>query len=1337
MDSQEKFNMLFDSTDTETGVQNAINVFHLLNDTLELLSVTSTNFSKTGQLISASFEAQDATGKKYNQTIRQLTDEVLKLHAASNKLYNEKGFASSQNPNMLFGITNQSMDEQSDNILNRMEKVHIRALSADKQFDETRIAQKISYEQKLSEEVIAFEIKRNNTISAIEQKRQVEMMNQEAKFNSEYRTFLNNRNTSQPTTGPSALGSMFNTASGFIVAQAFLQATTAIKDSITSAEELEIKIGRIQAISVDSGKSIRSWSEEFITMSNRFGESANKIAETTYKIITSGAGNSQHAGNILESALGLSTITGASSDSSAKLITDSINAFKMNATDAKQIGADFFAMIQNGNINFEELSSQFGNVSALTTKLGLSFHDTTAMIKTLTEEGMNTSNAIKAVQSVMNLVLKPSKEMDAVWKDMSVSSFENAVQVYGLAGALQKINDVADKGGITELTTALGSWRTATGVTLFTGGGVDKLKENIENASGSISKLQEQLSKSQDTPGKKLQIETEKIKNYFLEMGEKIIDILSTVNTAIDGVSNIMPQLTAVIVTGTIAFIAFNTAMMFTGTGMLSMIATKIIPLMGSLEALNVAVMAGPAGWVLLAGAIVAFGAYEILTYENSQHAFERYQKEKIESIEQNTAREKDLVNQQTNENLKNIDKEYQAIQKINADARSLYVNTAQIIKDELKNINESLKNTVESDVDIMKNSIKGLEEVISNAKQQIKESEKFLSDFASTRDKKRFDLSIADKTDPEKKKALEGRAQELMKEATQASSESFNTKDLEEQRIFWEESVAKRKEALELADEIGNIDRKNLKEVTNLQEKVLKNNQEKARIERDIAEATRKQIEAQAGLFEKSGQANERRNIKESEAIAKFNESKSKHKNVSALGRTEFNVDYSDQQAQIGLSNSSIKSAEEYKHHIEELTIKYKEINQEGEKLHRQVLDNGAVTAKMPTDAKLVLDIEKQTNEVYKQRIALRKKDQEQAEDEARAKKQNLRDFETFAKEAIKFSFDEKDNKLTKTNAQSQLDKYLTIQNKAEEALGKAGIDPGAQAQLSITLATKEADLRKQVDAVLAINRFDLEAQNIEKSKGLRIKTEKEIGEEKQRWLDRENTTMERIIAEFKAISSKGYSSYDPEYTPVEDTITQLSTKGRSPDLNAAEKLAKTLTSDKEFGDTQVRAEGVLSSIQEYKNAQEKFNALENESAKATDRAAAGISELTSKISDLADMAAIATQTIPTEAPPEQHALGGRTGGWNHWRHGRDRLHAMLTPGESVLNSHATSKFYSQIMGMNQGFPPRTFAGGGAVTTVGDITVNVEGQKTTQSTIRELGFALKRAIQRGEISLS
>lgn len=83
----------------------------------------------------------------------------------------------------------------------------------------------------------------------------------------------------------------------------------------------------------------------------------------------------------------------------------------------------------------------------------------------------------------------------------------------------------------------------------------------------------------------------------------------------------------------------------------------------------------------------------------------------------------------------------------------------------------------------------------------------------------------------------------------------------------------------------------------------------------------------------------------------------------------------------------------------------------------------------------------------------------------------------------------------------------------------------------------------------------------------------------------------------------------------------------------------------------------------------------------------------------------------------------------------GQDTVHAMLTPGEFVVNKASTNKFFSDLSAINSGSKPVRREQGGSITNVGDVNVTIQGGDSPSATVREIGQSLRREIRRGTLS--
>lgn len=82
----------------------------------------------------------------------------------------------------------------------------------------------------------------------------------------------------------------------------------------------------------------------------------------------------------------------------------------------------------------------------------------------------------------------------------------------------------------------------------------------------------------------------------------------------------------------------------------------------------------------------------------------------------------------------------------------------------------------------------------------------------------------------------------------------------------------------------------------------------------------------------------------------------------------------------------------------------------------------------------------------------------------------------------------------------------------------------------------------------------------------------------------------------------------------------------------------------------------------------------------------------------------------------------------------GTDRIHAMLSRDEFVVNARSSRRFYSQLQAINSGQAPTFRSQGGPVTNVTIGDVNVQGGSTPSKTGRAIANELRRELRRGSI---
>jgi len=1146
--------------------------------------------------------------------------------------------------------------------------------------------------------------------------------------------------------GPDFMDNMLSTAGGMISAQIFMSVTGALTDSIKQAQQFEIEIARIQDISSGAAKTTKQWSDELVNLSNTFGKDIKEVSDGTYEALASHAVDATQAPAFMESAGKFSTVTGASTSDAVKLLTDTMNAYNIKAGESEQVSADFFAMIQKGNINVNELAAGFGNVQALAAKLGIGFKETNSVIAAMTSEGVNTSIAIKLLGNLMNLTLKPSKQMADVFKDLGASSFENLIQIRGFAGALGALNDVAEKKGLTELTTQLGSWRTAQGVSLLTGDGFTKFKNDMGEMSGSVAEFGAKFANIMSTPGKQIEVESQKIKNYFMvEIGETIIKTVASASVAMGGFTNVMAEIVPILEAAAIGLTTYKIAMLASTISVEGMTASVL--------ALDSALLLSPLGWAIAGAAVAGFVAYEILSYKTDEEKFQELQGKKIKSLDDMYEKQKETIHKQSEIAKENMDAQAQQLYEMGSETRQVYDNVAQKVKSSMSGINESLSSSFAEHIELMKNSIKGLEETIKNSMSIIKEDAHIIADLNASEDKRAFNNSIEGLTGPKRDKAIVAHGKDIEAQGLSDLSASAQTTDIEQQNELRRKGLDEIKEARSLFAEAQKDVHEAGKDEVKQKQEVLKIEQEIAKLEESHRYA--QQREDQQDLENAQREAENLRKLENTHnKISKKGISNNAYGKASnAYGIQELNMD----DKRIRENNAEGHNDTDYARKHKELEDKLVEAqNKTSIDTQIHALD---IEKEMLGLKEKELDVLKQNDKIYADRAEKAKKDLEE-------QKKALDEVKKLSSEIIKFNVDKGDGKAkTFADYQSDQKKLTDLEQKLNEAESKAGgsISLGDHLSIDAKIEEKKHDLKTMGDALFgadAANALDQSVKkNIEGLHQLRDGLAQSLDTVSKKGTDAVKDILDRLeILNQKTVSSYGVFDFDKIKNHNDILDAQKALKAaQTPDQQQAvldtkiAPLSKTLLNTKYDDNTNVNAGRMQADILDFTKNSSQYEITIKKIAeldakfpqavakvsdvllKATDVALEECDVLSNKVKAASDVAAAFRLSNMTGADwiqgppkPDGYAQGGSP-------YGRDSIHAMLGPDETVMNSAASMRFRSQLHSMNMGMAPR-FAQGGSVTNVGDLSVNVQGTGNTETDARQIGHALYRLIKRGQL---
>lgn len=320
--------------------------------------------------------------------------------------------------------------------------------------------------------------------------------------------------------------------------------TTKIREAMTAFIELEKRIGEIRTISQEAAISQEVWTRRLIELSNAFGLDVVDQAEAAYQALSNQVVQGAEAINFLRSANELAITTNSQTSESVNALSSVINAFGLSVFEADDIAASLFKTIELGRVRLNEMAEDLGTVSKLSAQLGLSYNDLFGIIDTLTIQGVEFAKANTQIRGIMIKLLKPTAAMKGLFRDLGVSSGEAAVEAYGFWGLMREIQKVT-KGSSTEIAKYINRIRGLSGALTITGDGLEDAQRNVKETEEAWGSYQKAIEIAMTTTGKEIEIELNKVKNFFIEeFGKSVLTTINSITKSLGGLSNVLETTT-------------------------------------------------------------------------------------------------------------------------------------------------------------------------------------------------------------------------------------------------------------------------------------------------------------------------------------------------------------------------------------------------------------------------------------------------------------------------------------------------------------------------------------------------------------------------------------------------------------------------------------------------------------------------------------------------------------------------------------------------------------------------------------------------------------------------
>lgn len=273
-----------------------------------------------------------------------------------------------------------------------------------------------------------------------------------------------------------------------LVVRALNQLRRSFQDTAEEAVNFQRQIARSLTITT-SGENISQLSDSVLRLSNTLNLPLLSVAAGQYRTFSNQIeGTAREIENFQVEAGRFAKSTGSTLAEAIDLGSAAIKSFGLSTNDADKVFSNFFKTLELGRGTASGLANSFGQIGPVAAALGLSLEEALAAQAAISIQGTNTAQSLTAVRGIMTALLKPSDDLDKVFKEMGFSSAEATIATLGFANTLRALNDRVG-GSVSGLSTLFRNVRGLTGVASLTGDDLVTLADDIDKMKSSARSL--------------------------------------------------------------------------------------------------------------------------------------------------------------------------------------------------------------------------------------------------------------------------------------------------------------------------------------------------------------------------------------------------------------------------------------------------------------------------------------------------------------------------------------------------------------------------------------------------------------------------------------------------------------------------------------------------------------------------------------------------------------------------------------------------------------------------------------------------------------------------------
>jgi len=222
----------------------------------------------------------------------------------------------------------------------------------------------------------------------------------------------------------------------------------------------------------------------------------------------------------------------ANLNTTVDLLTGTMNAYGYKVSDVGHLNDVFFQSTLIGKQTIDSLGASMGQVVGIAANFGVSFEQLSGAIATLTAKGMETSEAITAVKSVITTFVSPSKEAADAAAALGLNFSASSLKGRGFSGMLSDVM-AATGGSADQMAKLFSEVRALNGVMQLTGDGMKFFNDAMVQINGSAGASEAAYKKMVVTFENQSQMLINSAKATLIDVGTRLEPVAAGISGAL------------------------------------------------------------------------------------------------------------------------------------------------------------------------------------------------------------------------------------------------------------------------------------------------------------------------------------------------------------------------------------------------------------------------------------------------------------------------------------------------------------------------------------------------------------------------------------------------------------------------------------------------------------------------------------------------------------------------------------------------------------------------------------------------------------------------------------